>query len=274
VTDGPSLDERLIVAGVEPGTDPLTQWHRLHAVEGPRATVIDLYALVAGPRGLAPHELSLSERTALARSVMPLVWPGWAITADSERGGDVIEVVEYDAEWPLRYESWRQPIHAALGDTARAIEHVGSTSVPGLPAKPIVDIQISVVDLDDEARYVAALETLGVQLRSRDELHRYFRPFPDRPRAVHVHVCAAGSPWEHEHLLFRDYLRTDADARAAYAAAKREAAFLWSDDGWAYTDAKSQVISTIMTAAAYAGSYEHGVERVNNQPPVAEAGEM
>ena len=73
------------------------------------------------------------------------------------------------------------------------IEHVGSTSVPGLPAKPIVDVQISVDDEDDESRYVPQLEEAGIQLRSRDSLHRYFRPFPDRPRDVHVHVCAAGS---------------------------------------------------------------------------------
>ena len=231
------------------GTDPVTAWRQLREAQGPRATVIDLYALVAGPRGLAPHELPLSERVALARSVMPWVWPGWALTPDSERSGDVIEVVEYDAGWPRRYESWRERIQLALGETARRTEHVGSTAVPGLPAKPIVDIQVSVVDLDDEARYAPALEGLGVQLRSRDELHRYFRPFPDRPRDVHVHVCAVGSSWEHDHLLFRDYLRSDVDARAAYAAAKRQAALRWSDDGWAYTDAKSAVIATIMAAA-------------------------
>jgi GrpB-like predicted nucleotidyltransferase (UPF0157 family) len=211
--------------------------------------VIDLYALVAGPRGLAPHELPQSERIALARSVMPLVWPGFAVTPDSERGDDVIEVVEYDDDWPRRYDSWRERIQSALGETVQRIQHVGSTSVPGLPAKPIVDIQISVDDLDGESDYVPALEGLGVQLRSRDELHRYFRPFPDRPRDVHVHVCAVGSSWECEHLQFRDYLRAHEDARHAYAAAKWQAALVWADDGWAYTDAKSDIISTIMADA-------------------------
>jgi GrpB-like predicted nucleotidyltransferase (UPF0157 family) len=246
MSDERSLEARLAAAGVEPGSDPQSAWRRLREAEGPRATVIDLYALVAGPRGLAPHELPQAERLALGRAVMPQVWPGFAVTLGSERDGDTIEVVEYDAEWPRRYESWHERIQSALGETAQRIEHVGSTSVPGLPAKPIVDIQVSVAEPDDELRYVPALEGLGVQLRSRDELHRYFRPFPGQSRDVHIHVCAAGSAWERDHLLFRDYLRADADARSAYAAAKREAAVLWHDDGWAYTDAKSEVIATIM----------------------------
>jgi GrpB-like predicted nucleotidyltransferase (UPF0157 family) len=249
VSDERSLDARLAAAGVASGSDPGDAWRQLREVEGARVTVIDLYALVARPRGLEPHELPRSERVALSRSVMPLVWPGWAITEGSERDDDIIVVVDYDPEWPGRFESWRERIRPALGDSAHRIEHVGSTSVPGLPAKSIVDVQVSVIDLEDEARYVPALEGLGVQLRSRDELHRYFRPFPGHPRDVHVHVCAAGSPWEREHLLFRDYLRAHADARVAYAAGKREAGLLWADDGWAYTDAKSDVISTIMVAA-------------------------
>lgn len=221
----------------------------LREAEGPRATVIDLYTLVAEPRGLAAHELPRSERVALARSVMPFVWPGFAITEGSERVGDLISVVDYDEDWPGRFERWRSRIASALGDVAVRIEHVGSTSVPGLPAKPIVDVQVSVTNLDDEPRYVPALEALGLQHRSRDEFHRYFRPYPEKPRNVHVHVCGAGSEWEREHLLFRDYLRNHDDARAAYAEAKRQAASLWADDGWAYSDAKSEVILTILEAA-------------------------
>jgi GrpB-like predicted nucleotidyltransferase (UPF0157 family) len=127
---------------------------------------------------------------------------------------------------------------------------VGSTSVPGLAAKPIVDIQVSVADLSDEQRYVPQLEALGVQLRSRDDLHRFFRPFAGRPRDVHVHVCAAGSEWERDHILFRDHLRKSPEARDRYVAAKRDAARMWSDDGWAYTDAKDGVIRELMAQAA------------------------
>ena len=212
-------------------------------------TVIDLYELVARPRGLAAHELPAEERHALARAVMPDVWPGFATTDGSARSGDVIRIVAYDARWPAAFDAWRARVEQVLGDIALRIEHVGSTSVPGLDAKPIVDIQVSVADMAAEPLYVEPLATLGVQLRSRDDLHRYFRPFPGRPRDVHVHVCDRGSAWERDHLLFRDYLRSSPGARLRYAAAKREAAALWSDDGIAYTDAKSSVILDLQDEA-------------------------
>lgn len=243
------LDARLATAGVIPGTPPQDAWRRLRAVEGARATVIDLYALVARARGLDAERLPLAERIALARSVMPQVWPGFAITASSERSADPIRIVEYDPGWPARFTQWERAIRAGLGGAARRVEHVGSTSVPGLPAKPIIDVQVSVIDLDDESLYVPQLERAGVQLRSRDDWHRYFRPFPGQPRAVHVHVCAEGSAWEREHLLLRDYLRTDPEARAAYAAVKRDAATVWADDHYAYTDAKSEVVLAILGQA-------------------------
>jgi GrpB-like predicted nucleotidyltransferase (UPF0157 family) len=113
----------------------------------------------------------------------------------------------------------------------------------------LAGIQVSVADLVDESRYVPQLERAGVQLRSRDDFHRYFRPFPRQPRDVHVHVCALGSEWERVHLLFRDYLRAHLDARDTYAAAKRQAAATWADDGIAYTDAKTDVILGVMHAA-------------------------
>jgi GrpB-like predicted nucleotidyltransferase (UPF0157 family) len=229
---------------------PLLAWHQLRNAEGPRATVIDLYELVARPRGLAAHELPQDERVTLARSVMPVVWPGFETTDGSERSGDPIHIVDYDPTWPQQYDGWHRALGLCLGDTAMRIAHVGSTSVPGLAAKPIVDIQVSVADLDDESRYVPALERAGVQLRSRDDLHRYFRPFPGSPRTVHVHVCVADSEWERAHLLFRNYLRAHRQARDAYAAAKRRAAATWADDGIAYTDAKADIILAILGAAA------------------------
>jgi GrpB-like predicted nucleotidyltransferase (UPF0157 family) len=240
----------LAAAGADPGMAPLPAWRRLRETEGPRATVIDLYELVARPRGLAAHELPQEERVTLARSVMPEVWPGFETTDGSERRGEPIHIADYDPTWPHRYDEWQETLRSCLGGTALRIDHVGSTSVPGLAAKPILDIQVSVADLGDESRYVPPLEDAGVQLRSRDDLHRYFRPFPGSPRAVHVHVCAAGSDWERDHLLFRDYLRAHPQARDDYAAAKRRAAATWADDGIAYTDAKAGIILVILDAAA------------------------
>lgn len=244
------IDARLAAAGVAPGTSPVDAWRRLREVEGQRATVIDLYELTARDRGLGAHQLPLNERVSLARSVMPDVWPGWTTTEGSERSGDLIKVVDYDDAWPARFERWRQLLRSALGEVAVRIEHVRSTSVPGLAAKPIVDVQVSVADLDDEAVSVPPIEGVGLQLRSRDELHRYFRPFRGAPRDIHVHVCHVGSTWEREHLLFRDYLRDHAEARDAYRRAKRAAAARWADDGFAYTDAKTEVILQILAAAA------------------------
>jgi GrpB-like predicted nucleotidyltransferase (UPF0157 family) len=225
-------------------------WLRLRATEGNRATIIDLYELVAAPRGLTAHELPMTERHSLARQAVPHMWPGFSISDGSERPAVPLVVVDYDPGWPQRYARWRQRVEAALGRAALGIEHVGSTSVPGLAAKPIVDIQVSVADLDDEARYVSQLEAVGLVLRSRDELHRFFRPPAGQPREVHVHVCAAGSQWERDHLLFRDYLRSDPAACRRYAKTKRANVRRWSDDGWAYTDAKTGVILTILEQAA------------------------
>lgn len=229
--------------------DHIEAWKRLREVKGRRVTVIDLYRLVAEPRGLEPHELPRPERWALARSIAPIVWPGFQTTEGSERS-DPIEVVEYDSDWPRQFERWHGLIAAALGPVARRIEHVGSTSVPGLPAKRIIDVQVSVADMSDEGVYVPPLEAaVGVQMRSRDTMHRYFRPFAGRPRDVHVHVCNTASEWERDHLLFRDYLRSHAEDAARYAAAKQEAVTLWADDGWAYTDTKTDAILYILSRA-------------------------
>lgn len=244
------LAMRLRAAGVVPPGDAVAMWRALRAVEGPVTTVLDLYELAAGPRGLRGQDLSAEERHTLARSVMPDVWPDFNTTEGSERTGDRIVVVDYDSAWPARFDAWKGALSAALGSNAVRIEHVGSTAVPGLPAKPIIDVQISVTDLTDEASYVPQMRPLGLQLRSRDAYHRYFRPEPERLRDVHVHVCEVGSQWEADHLRFRDYLRTHPDACTRYAAAKRAAAATWADDGFAYTDAKTEVILDIMQNAA------------------------
>jgi GrpB-like predicted nucleotidyltransferase (UPF0157 family) len=217
---------------------------------GPSVTLIDLYKLVAQARGLAPNQLSLDERLALRQRAIPVMWPGHQATGGSDRTErDPIEIVPYDPGWPLRFESWRDRLGTVLGATAMRIEHVGSTAVAALSAKPVVDIQVSVADPERESAYVPMIESVGVQFRSRDEQHRYFRPFSGRPREVHVHVCAVNSRWERTHLLFRDYLRATAGDREEYQAAKLQAAELWRDDRVAYTEAKTEVILRLMAQA-------------------------
>jgi len=157
---------------------------------------------------------------------------------------DPVEIVPYDTAWPSRFAAWRARIATALGDPALRIEHVGSTAVPGLAAKPVIDIQLSVADVSDEAAYVPAIEALGFGLRYRHRGHgwRYFRPPPGLPRQTQVHVCSAGGEWQRAHLLFRDYLRAHPAEADAYGAVKREAATRHPRDRIAYTDAKGTFI--------------------------------
>jgi GrpB-like predicted nucleotidyltransferase (UPF0157 family) len=144
----------------------------------------------------------------------------------------MIRLAEYDPAWPPRYEEHAAAIRAALGATAVRIDHVGSTAVPGMVAKPYIDIQVSVADLESWETYGPALEGLGLSCRPDGESeHRFF----EGP-GLHVHVCRSGGDWE-----TRDLLRTDADAAAAYAQEKRRLA-AELDDVFAYTDAKTPLI--------------------------------
>jgi N-methylhydantoinase B len=163
----------------------------------------------------------------------------------SEPSGTV-RVVDYDARWPARFEAERSRISAALGVQARRIEHVGSTSVPGLAAKPVVDVCVSIDDPDDDAAFVPALCGAGYSLLVIEPDHRMFRP-PSRD--VHVHLWPVGSDHERRHLLFRDWLRVDADDRDRYESVKRGLAARDWETVQQYTDAKSVVIAEIMARA-------------------------
>lgn len=241
------LADRLRRAGLQDVGDPFEAWLRLRGREGSRTTLIDLYGLAGLRRGLEPHELPQAERAELARRGLPAMWPGFE-TVGAERV-EPIELSEYDPAWPERFDAWRGRIARALGPAAQRVEHVGSTAVPGLIAKPVIDVQVSVPDLADEPLYVPQLQEVGLQLRGRDELHRYLRPPPDRPRDAHVHVCPTGGEWERRHLLFRDHLRAHPEAAARYAATKRLAAERWREDRIAYTEAKTGVILDLMEQA-------------------------
>ncbi len=165
-----------------------------------------------------------------------------------ESTDDPVEVVAPDPQWPAWFARVRDQIVAALGPAVR-VEHVGSTSVPGLAAKPVLDVQVSVPDLDDEAAYLPGLETLGVVLRAREPCHRYLRTPPGvRPR-VHVHVCAAGSAWESDHLLFVAYLREHPERRDAYTALKRDLAERFRTDRLGYNQRKTRFIEETLALA-------------------------
>jgi GrpB-like predicted nucleotidyltransferase (UPF0157 family) len=177
--------------------------------------------------------------------------PGVEWTEGSRRPSEEpIEIVPWEPAWPSRYEDWRRRLATSLGPAALRIDHVGSTSVPGLAAKPVLDVQVSVRDVEDEASYVPAIESVGVRLRMREAGHRYFRPPEGLPREIQVHVCAAGSRWERDHLLFRDYLRAHAPVAAEYGRRKAALAERYRTDRIAYTEAKTGFILDALDAAA------------------------
>ncbi len=168
-----------------------------------------------------------------------------------------IVIADYDPAWPRRFELERARIDAALGDVARRIEHIGSTAVPGLAAKPIVDVLVTVGDVYDASAFEPALVGAGYELRVREPAHRMFRT-PERD--VHVHVWDVRDPEVDRHLAFRDRLRASPEDRVSYEQHKRTLARRdWSDMNH-YAEAKSSLIEEILAragapqASAHAGA--------------------
>ena len=165
------------------------------------------------------------------------------------REGGTITIVPHNPEWALRYEQERARIVLALGERLLSVHHVGSTAVPGLGAKPIVDICLEVADAEDDAAFAPALLACGYTLRVIEPGHRMFRT---PARDLHVHVYSRGSEEIGRYLVFRDYLRAHPDARAEYEAAKRELASRPWDDMNQYARRKTPVIQSIIDRATEA----------------------
>ncbi|ATY62370.1 GrpB domain protein [Cordyceps militaris] len=147
-------------------------------------------------------------------------------------GAAPLAITEAQPSWASRFAALEARIRAALGASALAISHVGSTSVPGLPAKDIIDIDLTVGDVDDEASYAPALEAQGFHFRSRERSwhgHRFFLGYSDN--WCNLHVWGPGCPETRRHLLMRDWLRAHAEDCEAYAAVKREAAAATNEVG-------------------------------------------
>ncbi|MFN2489137.1 MAG: GNAT family N-acetyltransferase [Actinomycetota bacterium] len=162
---------------------------------------------------------------------------------------DPVVISEPDPRWAQLFERYRTPLAEALGPAALRIDYVGSSAVPDLAAKPVIDIQVSMADVGDEDTYAPAIESLGWPLRAREPDHRFFRAPASVKRFVHVHVCSAGSKRERDHLLFVAYLRTHPDHAAAYASLKRELAARFGRERESYTNAKDGFIAETLTEA-------------------------
>ncbi|MCJ1671644.1 GrpB family protein [Rathayibacter sp. VKM Ac-2929] len=157
-----------------------------------------------------------------------------------------VELHAYDGGWADAFREHQRRIAQALAAVDVAIEHIGSTAVPGLAAKPIIDVAVAVPDITAEEDYLAPLLAAGYRLRVREPGHRLVRT-PERD--VHVHLYARGDAAIEEYLLLRDHLRRDAADRALYEATKRSLMERsWADMN-AYSDAKTEVIEAIKARA-------------------------
>ena len=164
-----------------------------------------------------------------------------------------IKILDYDPDWPKKFETHSKRIADVLGQAALRIEHIGSTSVPGLAAKPIIDILIVVQDSADESAYLPLLEAVGYILRVREPDWNEHRMFRTPEKDVHIHIYSDGCPEIERNLAFRDRLRRNVEDCRRYEQTKRKlAAQEWPDMN-AYAEAKTGVIESIIAAEQASG---------------------
>jgi GrpB-like predicted nucleotidyltransferase (UPF0157 family) len=170
----------------------------------------------------------------------------------------MLTIVPYDPAWPAMFEAEASELRAALGADALRIEHVGSTAVAGLAAKPVIDIQVSVPSLAPGARYTEILTRLGYTHMpvegDFDSVYPFFAKPAEWPSSHHVHLCAAGGEQEAKHLAFRDTLRRQPAVGAEYLALKRSLACLHHGrtpaSREAYSLAKTEFVQRVLARAA------------------------
>jgi GrpB-like predicted nucleotidyltransferase (UPF0157 family) len=172
-----------------------------------------------------------------------------ATVGDLTEHNATIELAEYDPAWLRLFEREETRIRAALGRRALRIEHVGSTSVPGLAAKPIIDIVLVVASSADEDAYVPPLENAGYVLRIREPDWFEHRLFKGPDTNVNVHTFSTGCREVERMIAFRDWLRTHDDDRELYESAKRELATRDWKYVQNYADAKTAVVEEILERA-------------------------
>lgn len=164
-----------------------------------------------------------------------------------------IEVVPYDAGWCALFEVERERVFTAAGTFIKRVEHIGSTAVPGLAAKPVIDMLIAVTSLADDIRFIPPLEALGYKYIQKHETvfpqRRYLHLIRDNQHIAHLHMVEENSTFFRDQLLFRDYLRTHPETALEYGRLKVELAQRHREDREAYTDGKSAFIQGILALA-------------------------
>ena len=162
-----------------------------------------------------------------------------------------IKIVPYNSDWPLKFEHHKSRMLNALGSSAVQLEHIGSTAVPALAAKPIIDMLLVVKDSSNESSYLPTLEGLGYVLRVREPDFHEHRMFRTPELDVHLHVYSAGSTEVERYITFRDRLRSNLSERKKYAQLKSQLATQSWDDMNEYANAKSSFIEETIERAGY-----------------------
>jgi GrpB-like predicted nucleotidyltransferase (UPF0157 family) len=157
-----------------------------------------------------------------------------------------VEIHEYDERWPLMFEQHARIICKALSNVALRVEHIGSTSVPGLAAKPIIDILVVVANPEDETTYLPSLQEAGYELRVREPEFDEHRMVRTAKRDVHIHIFPPQSKEIGRYLAFRNQLRSSSKDRSVYEYAKRTLAKQEWRDTNDYADAKTEVVEAII----------------------------
>jgi GrpB-like predicted nucleotidyltransferase (UPF0157 family) len=170
-----------------------------------------------------------------------------ALVGEAPAKWQSIVIEDYDPAWVDRFAAASSPLTEALGSLIVSIEHVGSTSVPGLAAKPIIDIDLLIDDTTDESRYIPALEKLGYRLVLREPWWYGHRMFVSAAEDVNLHVWPEAAPEPIRHRLFRDWLRTHPEDRELYATTKRRVARDTVHQPGDYNLSKNDVIDDIYT---------------------------
>ena len=167
---------------------------------------------------------------------------------------DEIVVVDYDPTWPAKFAAEAQILRKILSGNLAGMEHVGSTSVPSLAAKPIIDILIGVHSLEAAKAAVPEIEALGYSYWREDTIPKrlYFVKGlpPNGPRSHHIHLVEYDTEFWRTHLLFRDKLRADLEEARCYANLKRKLAAQFAGDREAYTEGKAAYIQAVLQKAA------------------------
>ena len=176
----------------------------------------------------------------------------------------MITIDPYDPAWPARFDAEAVSIRRSLGEHALRVDHVGSTAVPGLAAKPVVDIQVSVPSLAPTVNFTERLSQIGyshVPLGPIDLVYPFFQKPTAWPSTHHIHLCVVGSEQERKHLAFRDYLRNHPLIAAEYVTLKRQLAI--AHDGGTiasqerYSLSKSEFVNSVLKRAFADGYASH-----------------